>query len=99
MPPSGSRNRNNWFARRPTVFGGETINPSGRRLIMTHGVESGDDVEMFDLAPVSLWLEDFSGVGQLFEEWRADGVTDLAVHLRSDLSRIKACSERIRVLK
>jgi diguanylate cyclase (GGDEF)-like protein len=66
---------------------------------MTHGVESAGDVEMFDLAPVSLWLEDFSGVGQLFEEWRADGVTDLAAHLRSDPSRIKACSERIRVLK
>src|SRR5262245_49172309 len=66
---------------------------------MTHGVTSGDDVEMFDLAPVSLWLEDFSGVSELFEEWRAAGVTDLAAHLRADPSRIKACSERIRVLK
>lgn len=66
---------------------------------MTHGVTSGDDVEMFDLAPVSLWLEDFSGVRQLFEEWRAGGVTDLAAHLHADPSRIKACSERIRVLK
>jgi diguanylate cyclase (GGDEF)-like protein len=66
---------------------------------MTHGVASADDVEMFDLAPVSLWLEDFSGVRQLFEEWRAQGVTDLAGHLHADPSRIKACSERIRVLK
>jgi diguanylate cyclase (GGDEF)-like protein len=62
-------------------------------------VAPGDDAEMFDLAPVSLWLEDFSGIRQLFEEWRAAGVTDLAGHLLADPSRIKACSERIRVLK
>ena len=34
-------------------------------------VPGGDDAEMFDLAPVSLWLEDYSGIRQLFEEWRA----------------------------
>jgi diguanylate cyclase (GGDEF)-like protein len=62
-------------------------------------VAPGDDAEMFDLAPVSLWLEDFSGIRQLFEEWRAAGVTDLAGHLLADPTRIKACSERIRVLK
>ncbi len=50
-------------------------------------------------APVSLWLEDYSAVGQLFDAWRAEGVTDLASHFRDDPSRIKACSERIRVLK
>ena len=68
-------------------------------LTMTHAVAGGDDAEMFDLAPVSLWLEDFNGVRRLFEEWRAEGVTDLAGHLQADASRIKACSERIRVLK
>lgn len=62
-------------------------------------VPGGDDAEMFDLAPVSLWLEDYGGIRQLFEEWRAEGVTDLAGHLHADPSRIKACSERIRVLK
>lgn len=65
---------------------------------MTHVVPDGD-AEMFDLAPVSLWLEDFSGVRQLFDAWRAAGVSDLAAHLRADPARIKACSERIRVLK
>ena len=54
---------------------------------------------MFDLAPISLWLEDFSDVRRLFEEWRAAGVADLAGHLLADASRIKACAERIRVLK
>lgn len=58
-----------------------------------------DDAEMFDYAPISLWLEDFSGVKALFDEWRTAGVTDLRTHLASDPSRIKACSARIRVLR
>lgn len=66
---------------------------------MTDVVSGGGDAEMFDLAPVSMWLEDFSGVRHLFDEWRAAGVTDLASYLRADPSRIKACSERIRVPK
>lgn len=59
---------------------------------------NNDDFEMFNLAPVSLWLEDFSGVKALFEEWRAAGVRDLASYLRADPGRIKACSERIDLL-
>jgi len=55
--------------------------------------------EMFDLAPVSLWLEDFSGVRRLFDEWRAAGVTDIGCHLRADPARIDACTSRIRVAK
>ncbi|PWR18211.1 sensor domain-containing diguanylate cyclase [Zavarzinia aquatilis] len=66
---------------------------------MKADLAGGDDDEMFDLAPVSLWLEDFGGVRSLFEVWRADGVTDLPVFLRSDPARIRACAESIRVLK
>ncbi|PVE21326.1 histidine kinase [Microvirga sp. KLBC 81] len=58
-----------------------------------------DDAGMFDLAPVSLWLEDYSGLKQLFEEWRADGVTSLRAHLEADPERVRACSGRIRVIK
>lgn len=61
--------------------------------------ENGEDAEMFDLAPVSLWLEDFSAVRLLFDEWRARGVTDLAAHLAADPARVRACAERIKVLK
>ena len=66
---------------------------------MIHTVPTSEDAEMFDLAPVSLWLEDFSGVRDLFEEWRAEGVTDIEAHLRGDPDRIRACSRRIRLLK
>lgn len=58
-----------------------------------------DDAEMFDLAPVSLWLEDYSALKRLFDEWRAAGVSDLRAHLLADPARVKACSERIRVIK
>ena len=58
-----------------------------------------DDAEMFDLAPVSLWLEDYSALKTLFDEWRAAGVKDLRAHLLADRKRVMACSERIRVLK
>ena len=58
-----------------------------------------DYVQMFELAPISLWLEDYSGVRALFEEWRADGVTDLRAHLRADRRRVEECSRRLRVLQ
>ena len=52
---------------------------------------------IFDLAPVSLWLEDFSGVKAQFDTWRQAGVTSLREHL-TDLQRVKECSSRIRLL-
>jgi diguanylate cyclase (GGDEF)-like protein len=58
-----------------------------------------DDADMFELAPVSLWLEDFSGVRTLFDAWRAAGVTDLRAHLLEDPQRVAACASRIRVIK
>jgi hypothetical protein len=38
---------------------------------------SVDFEHMFELAPVSLWLEDYSALKQLLDRWRAEGVTDL----------------------
>ena len=54
---------------------------------------------IFDLAPVSLWLEDFSGVKALFEAWRRAGVTSLHDHLTGHPARVKECASRIRVLQ
>ncbi|WP_299022534.1 diguanylate cyclase [uncultured Tepidimonas sp.] len=58
-----------------------------------------DSDAIFDLAPVSLWLEDFSALRSLFERWRAEGVTDLAAHLAADPARIQACMHSLRVLR
>lgn len=55
--------------------------------------------EMFMLAPISLWLEDFSGVRALFERWRADGVSDLRAHLTGRPELVAQCSQQIRVLE
>lgn len=54
---------------------------------------------VFDLAPISMWLEDFSGVRQLFDKWRAQGVEDLIAFFREDPARVAECSRRIRILK
>ena len=54
---------------------------------------------MFGLAPVSLWLEDYSALKQLFDQWRAEGVTDIRTYLAQDPARLRACSSALKVLK
>ncbi|WP_082079650.1 GGDEF domain-containing protein [Cupriavidus basilensis] len=53
---------------------------------------------LFQLAPVSLWLEDFSAVREHFQVLRARGVTDLRSHLRRHPQDVAHCSALIRVL-
>ncbi|CAN5260874.1 sensor domain-containing diguanylate cyclase [soil metagenome] len=54
---------------------------------------------MFDLAPVSLWLEDYSRLRQLFDEWRAEGVQNLTAYLTEDPSRVRECLSTYQVLR
>ncbi|CAN5369464.1 sensor domain-containing diguanylate cyclase [soil metagenome] len=64
------------------------------------GHKSGDNFEaMFELAPVSLWLEDYSAVHALFERWRSQGVSDVRAHLRGAPARVAECSALIKLLK
>ena len=56
------------------------------------------DSDIFNLAPIAMWIEDFSGVNALFDEWRAEGITDIRTYLKADRDRVIACSTRIRVL-
>jgi diguanylate cyclase (GGDEF)-like protein len=58
-----------------------------------------DGTAMFELAPVSLWLEDYSALRRLFESWRAEGVTDLRAHLQADPNRVAQCSACIELVK
>jgi diguanylate cyclase (GGDEF)-like protein len=58
-----------------------------------------DFEEMFELAPVSLWLEDYSALHALFERWRGAGVADLRAHLNAQRERVAECSRCIKVLK
>lgn len=67
---------------------------------MSFSYSSGADFEhMFDLAPVSLWLEDFSALRQLFDDWRAQGVTDIRSHLAQDAARLRQCTACFKVLQ
>jgi len=59
----------------------------------------GEDAQMFDLAPVSLWLEDYSGLKALFEEWRRAGIVSLRDHFCGAPECVKACTDRIRVIR
>lgn len=69
-------------------------------MIQLRPADDGHDAAMmFDLAPVSLWLEDYSALQELFEQWRNAGVTRLGDYLREDPARVAACSARIKVLK
>jgi diguanylate cyclase (GGDEF)-like protein/PAS domain S-box-containing protein len=57
-----------------------------------------DAAQMIDLAPVSLWIEDFSAVKAQLDEWRAAGVADLRAFLHADPERVRQCSSKIRIL-
>ncbi len=58
-----------------------------------------DSANIFELAPISLWLEDYSGLRRQFDIWRAEGVSDLGAFLREGTSRLDLCTSQIRVLK
>jgi diguanylate cyclase (GGDEF)-like protein len=67
---------------------------------MASALTSNTDFEhMFEIAPVSLWLEDFSALRQLFERWRAEGVQDVVAHVRSNPACMREYGASIRVLK
>jgi diguanylate cyclase (GGDEF)-like protein len=57
------------------------------------------DASIFDLAPVSLSLQDFSGVLPLFAAWRAAGIVSLAAYLAEDVARVLDCANRVRILR
>jgi PAS domain-containing protein len=54
---------------------------------------------MFESAPIFLWLEDYSALKILFDQWRAQGVTDLAAHLALNPGHMKQCAGSLKVRK
>nr|WP_272210902.1 sensor domain-containing diguanylate cyclase [Marinicella sp. W31]MDC2876814.1 sensor domain-containing diguanylate cyclase [Marinicella sp. W31] len=61
--------------------------------------ESTSGHELFELAPIAMWVEDFSAVKVIFDKWRTNGVSDIIPFLREDMSRVAECAHAIRVLK
>ncbi len=60
---------------------------------------AGDLDAMFDLAPVSLWIEDYGDLKRKLDGWRAEGVTDLVAHLQADPRRVNDCMALLKVLR
>lgn len=56
------------------------------------------DTPVFTLAPIALWLEDFSEIKKQFELWRAQGIQDLRGYLLEDPSRVIECARKIKIL-
>ncbi len=61
-------------------------------------VSQEEFAELFDLAPVSLWLEDYSALRAQFDRWRRNGVSDFRAFLREAPERVEQCSSLIKVL-
>jgi diguanylate cyclase (GGDEF)-like protein len=57
------------------------------------------DANIFELAPIAMWIEDYSAVKAQFDTWRSGGVTDIRSFLRQDVRRVAECSAKIRILK
>ncbi len=62
-------------------------------------IDPDDNAKMFDLAPVSRWIEDYSDVKALFERWEAQGVDNIETYLLANPERVQECSQRIRILQ
>lgn len=54
------------------------------------------DLTVFDLSPLAMWLQDFSGVKKIFEQWKTEGVQDLKQYLLEDPERLQPCLATIR---
>lgn len=54
--------------------------------------------DLFDYSPVSLWVEDFSGVKRLLDEVRLQGIRDFRVFISVHPEFVGRCMEEIRVV-
>ena len=48
------------------------------------------EAQVFDLAPVPMWMEDYSGIRTLFDQWRAEGVEDIRRFLEGPAQNVSA---------
>ncbi len=62
-------------------------------------VLQADDASTFELAPVSLWLEDLSAVRKLLEDWTRAGIVSVRDHVAADPARLASLRAAIVVLK
>lgn len=49
------------------------------------------DLAIFDLSPIAIWIQDYSGVKKIFESWQAEGISNIREYLIKDPSRLMPC--------
>jgi len=53
--------------------------------------------DIFDEAPISLWIEDFSEVKKFIDQLKSSGVDDLRAHCKSHPETVYECTKRARI--
>lgn len=57
------------------------------------------DLRIFDLSPIPMWIQDYSGVKKIFDQWASDGIVDLKAYLLEQPDRLLPCIATIKTLK
>jgi signal transduction histidine kinase len=79
---------------------GFIVGALGLRWIRDRSMDSASRfLNLFERAPVSIWEEDYSRVGEWLDDLRAQGVRDLRTHLIEDPAALREGMARIEVVR
>lgn len=56
------------------------------------------DLTIFNLSPIAMWLQDFSGIKKIFDAWTTQGISDIQHYLLEDPNRLIPCLAAIKTL-
>lgn len=57
------------------------------------------DLAIFDLSPIAMWIQDYSGVKKIFESWQAQGISNIREYLIENPSRLMPCLATIKTIR
>lgn len=57
------------------------------------------DLSIFHLSPMAMWIQDFSAVKKIFQQWTDEGIEDLEQYLLEDPERLQPCLMAIRTIQ
>ncbi|WP_254629475.1 hypothetical protein [Acinetobacter bereziniae] len=56
------------------------------------------DLTIFNLSPIAMWLQDFSGIKKIFDAWATEGISDIQHYLIEDPQRLVPCLAAIKTI-
>lgn len=57
------------------------------------------DLSIFHLSPMAMWIQDFSAVKKIFQQWTDEGIEDLEQYLLEDPERLQPCLMAIQTIQ